>query len=218
MSDVPARCTRCGSEVLVSEFIDPEVLKCQNCGSKLLLDKSSAKKISPLTVRRAKPPDSQVLIGNQPAPAKPSRRWGSRRRRKEGKNRKGKPARISDYAISLFLFFTLTPTLCLLRYVDFLPATDMENFILGGQIAFALFYAVILVEAFNEEMFDGILCVFLPPFTFFYLFFKSSSFSLRAVVAALTAAFGKDIAMTVYQWTMAAFVSVSSWINGGALR
>jgi DNA-directed RNA polymerase subunit RPC12/RpoP len=219
MSDVAARCARCGNEVLVSEFIDPEALQCPNCGTKLLLDESTtAKKVSPLTVRREKPQDPQVLIKNQGPQGIGDRRTTSRRRHREGKVRKVGPVRISDFSISLFLFFTLTPILCLLRYVDFLPDVDRVDYILGGQIAFALFYAVILVEAFNEEMFDGMLCLFVPLYAFFYLFFKSTSFSLRAVVASLTAAFGYDVALTVYAWTIAAFVNVSSWINGGALR
>ncbi|MEI6218727.1 MAG: zinc ribbon domain-containing protein, partial [bacterium] len=170
MSDVAARCTRCGNEVLVSEFIDPEALKCPNCGSKLLLDESTAaKKVSPLAVRREKPQDPQVLIKNQGTPSVRDRRTGSSRRRREGKVRKVGSVRISDFSISLFLLFTLTPVLCLLRYVDFLPDVDRIDYILGGQIAFALFYLVILVEAFNEEMFDGMLCVFVPLYAFFYL-------------------------------------------------
>ena len=124
---------------------------------------------------------------------------------------------VSDYAISWAIFLTLTPVLCLLRYVDLLSPGDLENLIFGGQIAFAVFYLVIVIEAFTEDIFDGILCFFLPPYTFFYLFFKSTSFVLRAVIVALTAAFGKDIAVASYEYIIQLIKEVADWIEFGAI-
>lgn len=217
MSDVPARCTRCGNEIRVSEFIDPEALKCPNCGSPLVLDKATGERagMSRLTVRREKPPDPPTP--EQVAASKSKGGTIFRRKHRQGRMRKLGGVHISDFAISWVIFFTLTPVLCLLRYVQFLPDSDLADYIYGGQIAFALFYLVTVIAAFSEDMFDGILCFFLPPYTVYYLFFKSDSFSLRALIVALFAAFGYDVTMTVYKTAVWAIVEAQRWIGGGAL-
>lgn len=217
MSDVPARCSRCGNEINVSEFIAPESLKCSNCGGQLTLDTSKGEgRKKPLTIRKEKPPEA-TPDQNTPTTSRGNSIFRRKKRPPSRTRRVGKLG-VSDYAISWVLVLTLTPILCLLRYVDFLSETDMPDYILGGEIAFAVFYLVIVVEAFTEELFDGILCFFLPPYTFYYLFFKSTSFVLRAIIVALSAAFGWDVCLQLWDWALAAINYVSWWINEGALN
>lgn len=184
----------------------------------MILDKSTVERgARRLTVRREKPSEPVAVAES----TKSTSQGGSmfrRKRRPQSRIRSVGKVKISDYAISWFIFLTLTPVLCLLRYVEFLPESDVNDLIYGGQIAFAVFYLVILVEAFTEDMFDGILCLFLMPYTFYYLFFKSTSFVIRAVILALFAAFGYDISMTVYTWVVGAIDYVTWWINTGALN
>lgn len=218
MSDVPARCSRCGNQVRVSEFIAPESLKCPNCSGNLLLDKSTVVTTEPrLSLRREKPPDPDTTAAARPAPPMSKVKTIFRRRQRQAETRKTRKVRISDYAIGWAVFLTLTPVLCMLRYVDFLSAGDLNSFIFCGQIAFVVFYVVILVEAFSEEFFDGIVCIFLPPYTLYYLFFKSTSFSLRAIIMSLLASFGYDLSMTAYENTVIAFKYVAWLIDRGLL-
>jgi len=218
MSDVPARCSRCGNEIRVSEFIALESLKCPNCKSQLILDKSTVERgANRLAVRKEKPPEPAAAPESNPTTSNGVSSL-RRKRRPESKIRQIGKIGVSDYVISWFIFLTLTPVLCLLRYVDFLAESDVLDLIYGGQIAFAIFYLVILVEAFSDDIFDGILCLFLAPYTFYYLFVKSTSFVLRAILLALFAAFGYDICLTVYAWIIWAIDYVTWWINTGALN
>ncbi|MEI6972457.1 MAG: hypothetical protein WCL44_13190 [bacterium] len=198
----------------MSEFIAPESLKCPNCAAPLVLDKTTVLRdaASRLTVRREKPPDPRTAT-----PAASKRNGLFRRRRRLNKVRKVGKVSISDFTMSWVLFLTLTPVLCLLRYVTFLSATDLADYIYYGQVMFAVFYLVIIVTALSDDMFEGILCIFLPPYTAYYLFARSDSFSLRALVASLVAAFGYDVAVTSYEAAVSAIDAVQKWIGGGAL-
>jgi len=230
MSDVVAKCLRCGNEARVSEYVSIESMTCPNCGSGLSLDKSTSRPAKSLTVLREKPtsantppsgktpssthsnsstPESEVVAAKNP---KYHRRRGDRKKRRVGR------FQVSDYMLSWILFIILAPILYELRYGEFFSGQNLEDVTTCGIGAFFLFYAVIVVEALREEVLDGILALFLPPYALYYLFFKSNSFFLRAILAAIAVGFCQDIVVLVGTQTADWYDIVTRWVGGGALK
>ena len=47
MSDIIIKCELCGKQITVSEFVDPESLKCNGCGAQLKKPKAIVSKSAP---------------------------------------------------------------------------------------------------------------------------------------------------------------------------
>ena len=211
MSDVTAKCAKCGKERLVSEFVDSASLVCPDCGTALEVDTTGASRTRALPRILGLKPKEQV---EQEAAAAAKRRPKFRPKHGSLLARVGSQG-ISDLAISWILLCLLAPTLTYLRWGDILSPDTLKSYITCGLIVFGVFYLVVVVEAFSQEVFDGMLALFLPPFTVWYLFAKSDSFSLRAIIVSLGIAFGYDIVTVVGGEMVTLFIAINNWIQGG---
>ncbi len=79
-----------------------------------------------------------------------------------------------------------------------------------------VFYAVIIIEAMKEDMFEGLLCLFVPGYSIFYLFIKSDSFYLRAIFAALAIGFSMEAYVVVGGWLYETYIDLYEKIAAGA--
>ena len=191
MGDVSVKCSQCGREVMVSEFADPAALSCPDCGTKMALAAAQKPTQRPTTVFRKK---------EEPVPTTPplSRRDRKKRRRRRQKAQREPTLvqfgnwRMSHNIAAWALFLVLGGILGWLRYGDAITARGMEEFQLYGMVGIGVLYCVAIVEAFSEDTFDGILTLFVPPFTIYYVFGKSDSFYLRSLLGAFLVAFGGD--------------------------
>lgn len=76
-------------------------------------------------------------------------------------------------------------------------------------------HVVIVLGALREAIFQGILCVLVPAYSFYFLFVIWDHFLLRAVVGALLVGLGQDAAVT-YQGVITRIIdSVTRWIASG---
>ena len=232
MSDVSARCAHCGTEIFVSEFVDPGSLKCPSCGQPLILAKPAQQRKAPSVLRRKDTTAGGETTGGGTAGGQTagpetagtatggtrSRRPVFRAKRRSVLVRLGK-LQISDYWLSWVIFVVFGPALGYLRWgnviTDPLTFGDVKFY---GQIALLIFYAVVIVEALREEFFDGLVAFFVPPYALYYLFFKSDSFFLRAMIAVLAIGFGYDICVVIFDLSMRFYDWGMYELHGGALE
>jgi len=82
-----------------------------------------------------------------------------------------------------------------------------------GMAAVALCYAAIIAMALRDNMFDGLLCIVIPFYPFYYLFTVSGAVMMRALVGALLVSFGYDCALFLQHWSSRAVEEGNTLIN-----
>ncbi len=213
MSDVTLKCAHCGRQVVVSEFVDPESLKCPGCGEKLPFARRRDTRSTPTLVSKRHYAEQDATQDEQADVA-------VRRRRRKRRGRAPAIFRIaqfqfSEYALSWVVFLVLTPILVRLRFGGVLTGESLDACKSFGMIGLGVIYLIVLLDAFRDEMFQGLLCLFIPPYTVYYLFFMSDSFSLRALLGAFVLSFGYD----TYMWSSAyakIFIDAGlNWVSQG---
>jgi len=100
-----------------------------------------------------------------------------------------------------------------LRFFAVLPGPDHELLKRYGMIAVGIAYGLSIALAINDNMFDGLLAIVVPFYPLYYLFVISGSILLRAIAAALLAAFGYDCALLLQKYSLKAFDGISYWIQ-----
>jgi hypothetical protein len=102
-----------------------------------------------------------------------------------------------------------------LRYSGLVPSTILEQAAIYEAITMMVFYVVIVLKAFQDSVFQGILCVLLPPYAFYYLFSASDDFYLRAVMAGIMIGIVHDAGILFHKWSIFAIDAVNKWIASG---
>jgi hypothetical protein len=124
--------------------------------------------------------------------------------------------KLNETALSWIMFIILVVPLCYLSYFDILEPRLLQQYRTWGMIIMFVFYAVVVVEAMKEDMFEGLLCLFVPGSGLYYLSVKSDSFYLRAIVAALGFAFCVEAYVVVGGWMYRTYVDLYNRIKEGA--
>ena len=76
-------------------------------------------------------------------------------------------------------------------------------------------HVTIVISAFSDETFQGMLCLLIPGYSLYYIFVISDEYFLRAITAALAMAFGLDAWQYLSAFSMNVFDSVNRWMQAG---
>ena len=224
MADVDVHCDKCGSTVTVSEFVDFEAMYCRRCGEKLNRDTRD---------------DDRQRLRIRPEPEPEPQEKPRRRRRTpnagsaevmEAETREDKQylpggrhaaahhkrkVRLTHMTASWILFIVLGGLMYVLRYRDEVSSALIDQAFTFGPYLLAALHVVIVLRAFTDSVFQGILCLLVPLYSAYYLFMVSDDFYLRALVAGLLVGIGQD-SMAFYQELITNVTNaVTAWIASG---
>ena len=113
------------------------------------------------------------------------------------------------------LFIVIGAIAGTLRYSGLIPTSILQQAVLYEALTVLVFHIFIVLKAFQDSVFQGVLCVLLPPYSIYYLFSAADDFYLRAVVAGLLIGLGQDSGILFHEWSMSAVVTVNEWIASG---
>lgn len=116
-------------------------------------------------------------------------------------------------SLGWLLFSGLAAGLIYLRFFAEIPELPPALIKYGGMIAVGAVYLCAIFLALTDNMFDGLLAIVVPFYPFYYLFFCSGSFFLRALTAALLAAFGYDCLLFLQAAAMRGIDLIAYWIQ-----
>ena len=79
---------------------------------------------------------------------------------------------------------------------------------------------MLVIKAMSDSMMQGILCLFIPGYSFYYLFLVTDEFYLRAIVAALLVGIGQDAAIELQAHAADIAKSINHFMasGGGDIR
>lgn len=232
MADISITCPKCGAVTTVSEFVDAAKLKCISCGAQLE---------KPGGLEQAA---KQAAAASKTPTVKHNLRLAKRRREEEGgddaKSSEGssleniiaKPDAEQEDKLGLrpevkekkgvnhailagLLFLVLGGGMGYLRYGNVLPPNIMQ---MSADYAWLVVIGInilITLKAMTDSMMQGILCLFIPGYSFYYLFGVTDEFYLRAIVAGLLVGIGQDAAIQLKEHAGQIFGTISHFISSG---
>ena len=113
------------------------------------------------------------------------------------------------------VFILLGAGMYMLRYQEVLPTQYFNMLVKYGPYALLVLHITLVLMAFQDAMFQGILCLFVPLYSFYWLYMVTDLFMMRAVVAGLMVGVGLD-SVAFYQDVLNdTYQVVSQWIKAG---
>lgn len=225
MSDVKFVCSHCGKENTVSEYA--ETVICRFCGGELPRRKVDAKATASesgthdkkLRLKKVEKPAAPLIEpGDTPASFLPP----SATPAEDDQSRFAKDRIVStkkkSWGAALMpwvVFVVLGGAMYWLRYRGALSAPQLEMMKEYGPYLFLASHVVITLAAFKDQVFNGILCLLLPPYPYYYLFLVCDWFYLRAVLAAIYVGIGWDSLVFLNEHSKFIIDAVNSWIQSG---
>lgn len=211
MADIRLKCVNCGKEVAVSEFAKTDNLRC-TCGGKLQRPvEAQATVAKPKHGGLSLKSDEQLATENV-AVQDPEEWRFTRQTKKDGKIQQ---QRNTPLIISWLLFLGLGGALGYARYVpNSMPASYLIFLKDYGIAAFAVLYVTIILRAFRDTVFQGLLCL-IPLYPFYYIILICDDFYLRAIVAGTMVGVGWDSLMVINREAQIWITWVQAWIAHG---
>jgi len=214
MADIQITCPKCSKTVTVSEFTDPANLTCHACGEPLkkpdLLPKQKSKPtakkaaIEETNAETAQTPEGQGVGGN----------WQLTQQaaiKKRPKERFHMSPPIWGWVIFVFL----GGLMAYLRYFGGFLADNTDMIRTYGPIVVITIHVMIVVKAFRDSVFQGVLCFLVPLYSLYYLFFVADDFYLRGITGGLLIGIGQESAAVFNEEFQRVMKMASDWIGRG---
>jgi len=212
MADVQIVCASCGNSVTVSQFADPAAITCAQCGQKLQGTPSpvGAADASRTTPRpKLKERESLAAATLPQSVSSEPQQWDVLESMK--KDMPPPPGVSLIHTIGSWATFALVGAVAGCANYLFLPGffTPWAHWIV------LIFVITILLKAFKDSMFQGMLCLFVPGYAFYYLFLVCDDFYLRAVIGGLMVGVGEQAYYHYSDLAIRVFIGITKWIQSG---
>ncbi len=194
MADISLICPECGKTTKVSEYISKKIIHCNSCGHELPIPEQKKPAIRIGLKKREKPEETDIPIESATIDKQTSV-VPSHARKVSFQSRDRQRVKINTFmlTVSWVVFVLLAAALAYIRFYNGWPGVPMEDIKQYGLIALGISYLVIIILAIKDNMFDGLLCIIVPMYPFYYLFMVAGHVYLRAVVGAILVMSGYDL-------------------------
>lgn len=190
MADIILPCPKCGHQQTVSEFVAAEAIQCAKCGTALEIPMRSNG--SPLKLRDKDALEPQNLGPSsraQAAPPPPSHDAPTMADvyKSHGKVKKTR----SVWAWMVFVILTAV-------FIGFQSAVREDAALLSNYnwfrgILAGLIYLLVVMTAFEDSVWQGLLSLVIPPYCIFYALVRLDSYMLRNLFLAVIVAFCAEL-------------------------
>jgi len=117
--------------------------------------------------------------------------------------------------LSWIVFVLIGGAMGYLRYGNYLPPDQLALFAKYGPWIVIAIHVIVTLMAFSDTVFQGILCLLIPFYSFYYLFFVSDAFMIRAVAAGLLVGIAQDSILVFQREANRIITAVNQWISAG---
>ncbi len=129
------------------------------------------------------------------------------------KRRHSKPVSVLRYWI---LFVVVLLAALLLRWGDVIQNQANQEMLIQAVLIFlGMLHVALTAQAFHDDVFQGVLCVFIPFFSVYYLLRQSDALVMRSVGMALLLVFSLDLMDFLVDTATMVYFTVDNWISSG---
>jgi hypothetical protein len=209
MADLQATCPKCSKTSTFSEFVSDEALMCRGCGAELPRPQRSDPKPKP-RVKTIVPGASEAPNEDTRPPTDAAPLWPGRHRpRQQGR------AKVRHHIYAWLVFFVLGGAATYLRYGGGLPPAYLGQLQRYAAVGLIACHLIVMIKAFEDSVYQGILCLLVPFYTLYYVFAVTDAVYLRAVMGAVLIAVGQDGFMSIQERAFAFSEKIRAWIASG---
>lgn len=227
MADIKVTCTGCNGTLTVSEYADIDALKCRICGAAMEKPGGSGEGV---VVKKPGIRLTTPEADREPEELTDADRENIERQRKvrsffpkqlirpsKASRRSSKSAPVSMIRYWA-LFFLILITSAALRWGNVIgrQSAAFDIMIEVALFLFGLLHIVMVAEAFRDDIFQGVLCLFIPFYSVYYLLRLTDALWLRAVGIGLLLTFGLDLMEFLTDFSIGAYHFINEWISSGA--
>ena len=220
MADIQVKCQNCGAEITVSEFADISMVNCRTCGGKVRLQanqpepqpagKVAGEPPQPDRKMRLRPTAETSAASEQPSslglPPGPLPKPAKRKHRRFA---------VRHDMIAWAIFVVVGGVMAWLRYGGALAPSLRGLLTEYAPFAVLALHIAIILKAFKDSLFQGVLCLLVPFYSLYYLLMISEDFTLRAITFGLLVGLAQDSAIYYIKAGGSAFSHVNGWILSG---
>ncbi len=182
MADIKTKCKDCGKEMFVSEYAEEVV--CSKCGiSFRVKDDEEYKQIARKKKDAIK---ARSDYGSEGIPQTLS----VNEILANSLVYKKKNALQSAYVRAGIVCLIVAVAASICNYTDFLPPSAKSFLEIRMPWLFIVLHIFIVFAAFKDNVFDGILSLVIPPYAYYYIFFKSDEYMFKAIFLGLLIGYG----------------------------
>ena len=212
MPDIDIACPQCEKHFRVSEFIATETITCPNCDATVPLSKPGEKR------EPSKPKKKLVLkeikdVTPEELGEPPPEEW-TFSERVEASKREAPKAKMTHHIASWAIFLVLGGIMGALRYGNVVE-TDLSTVWRFSPYVVIAFNLIVVLKAFKEDMFHGLLCLLVPFYWVYYLFTVTDDFYMRAVCAGFLVGIAEDSAHFFSDIWITVYSHIMDWILAG---
>jgi DNA-directed RNA polymerase subunit RPC12/RpoP len=212
MADIDIICPNCSKVMTASEFADPQYLTCPSCGHKIGEKAASSQTTAahqPLVFRK-----QWDVKADKPGEPAPPAEW---RFHKHTAHSQVEKKTKMTYAIrSWVIFLVFGGLMAYWRYGSHISPQAIAQIRLYGPWIMGVIVIIITLEAYRDSVFQGVLSTLLFFFyPFYYLFAVSDRFYMRAFIAGILIAIGKDSFEVFNEVVVRGVGIVQNWIAHG---
>lgn len=234
MSDIIFQCPACGNTIQVSEFIESQTLTCIKCKAVVPVPERQPEQSDQTRPKLSMRPPEEPAPPPETPPEQRRAFFGGRRKGSavvpqsastfqtvqakmpslKRRVRKRKFNAFANRVLPWAAFVVMTLVFCWLRFwPGAMPASRLETLIEAAGWALLLMHVTIIVFAFGEDPFQGVLCALVPGYSLYFLLVQADQYMLRALVAALLIAFGWDTALAVRKGWQSFYKATNNWLQ-----
>lgn len=211
MADIDIKCPDCQAITQLSEFAEVRSIQCKSCKRTIEIQRGRPVDTTRKGLQLSRPrPSTTPEEGTVPqegylATMKPPKQ-----------KRRTSAWRPSQHVTAWAFFLVLGTAMWFLRYEDVLSKPQLVLLKQFAPLVVLGFHILILLKAFQDSIFQGILCLFIPGYSFVYLFFITDDFYARATFGGLLVGMAEDSFYYYQDKVIAGYQAITAWLERGA--
>ncbi len=220
MADVEVKCEECGAPIVLSEYAAMDTISCRDCGAPLRASPSSPtdsvhERLKLRKQERAPEPDEELTPAAPTEDETGESAWRFDRYIQQSRGNIKTAAKQTGVIWSWACFLLLAAAMGAIRFLNVMPPVYLEMLRVYGPYLALFMHIALILMAFKDTIFQGILCLLIPGYSVFYLFLVSDNFWVRALFGGTLVGIGFDSAIFYKELAANVYRTVSDYIASG---
>jgi hypothetical protein len=209
MADIDITCSHCSEITTVSEFVDPDAVTCKSCGEKLTKPKTVEKEQTLQRTQVKFHEEENIVIPEDGQDGEGF--WPGTKALKKSQTK----AHVVHHLYAWAVFLVLGGSIAFLRYGGGLSEAHIEAAVPFAAIMLIGFHLIVILKAFEDSVYQGILCLLIPMYSVYYMACVSDAVYLRAILGAGLIGTAQDGIFVLQTEFFTLCEAVRNWIGSG---
>lgn len=209
MADIDITCSHCAEITTVSEFVDAQAVTCRSCGEKLTKPKTVEKEKTLQRTQVSYQEEENIAIPEDGQDGEGL--WPGTKELKKSQTK----AHVVHHLYAWVVFVVFGGAMAYLRYGGGLSEEQIETAVPYAAITLLGLHLIVILKAFEDSVYQGILCLLIPMYSLYYMTCVSDAVYLKAVLGSAMVGVAQDGIFVLQTEFFTVCEAVRNWIGSG---